>query len=209
MGTNHLRAGRDVIKQEIKGLQALSQRIDKKFGEAVDLLNLVPTGKIIVTGVGKSGHIGRKLGSTLTSLGSPAIFLGPVGAAHGDLGIITEFDAILMLSRSGSAIELHPIGKFAIENDLPFILISENVDTSLAMMADITLKLPKVDEAWGHAPTTSTIMQLALGDALAVALAQKRCFTMDNFRVTHPGGALGEPNGKRTAAKLPARPLGR
>jgi len=181
--------GADVIKQEIKGLQALSQRIDAKFETAVEWLDV--EGKIIVTGVGKSGHVARKLSSTMTSLGTPAIFVHPTEAAHGDLGILdTDQDAMLMLSRSGSAIELLPIAGFAVDNQIPFILISENADNGLCLMANITLKLPRVAEAWGHAPTTSTVMQMAIGDALSIALAEKRSFTKERFNQTHPGGIL-------------------
>jgi len=181
--------GADVLKQEIKGLQALSQRIDKNFDAATEWLDI--DGKVIISGVGKSGHIGRKIASTMVSLGTPAVFVHPTEAAHGDLGLFdTNQDALLMLSRSGSAVELLPVAGFAKEHNIPSVLISENVESGLCLMANITLKLPRVDEAWGHAPTTSTIMQLAVGDALSIALANKRRFSESDFRKTHPGGVL-------------------
>ncbi len=192
---------RAVIKQEIKGLQALSQRIDKRFDRALDLLS-VP-GKIILTGVGKSGHVCKKLSSTLTSLGTPAMFMHPTEAAHGDLRLIEipgvddkgkpfARDAILVLSRSGKAQELVPILHFASEHSIPTVLVSESYNAGLALMVDATIKLPQVGEAWGHAPTTSTIMQMAVGDALAVCLAERRGWTEEQFIAHHPSGELGQ-----------------
>ncbi len=179
--------GRAVIKQEIKGLQALAQRIDVRFEAAVELLD-VP-GKVIVTGVGKSGHVARKLAATMTSLGSPAIFVHPTEAAHGDLGLLGTGDAVLALSRSGKAVELGDLLMAAVEFPVPVVLITElSVSMGLTTYADVILKLPKVKEAWGDAPTTSTTMQMALGDALAVALAERRGFMTSDFRRTHPGG---------------------
>ncbi len=182
--------GRRVVKQEIKGLQALEHQIDRRFARAVELLDV--SGKIICTGVGKSGHIARKLAATMTSLGSPAIFIHPTEASHGDLGLIQKNDAIFCLSRSGSAIECMPLLTYACKQDIDSVLLSEQDKSSLGHLATVTIKLPIIDEAWGHAPTTSTVMQLALGDSLAIALAERRGFKWSDFQLVHPGGALGD-----------------
>jgi len=183
--------GKNVIKQEAKGLQALSEKIDRHFEEAVGLLN-VP-GMVIFTGVGKSGHVGKKLAATFVSLGIRSTFIHPTEAAHGDLGLLRPGDAIVALSRSGKAIEL--ISILSRKSQCPVVLISENDKESLAAFADVVLKLPKVAEAWGHAPTTSTVMQMAMGDALAIALTSVNGFTEEDFKATHPGGVLGHGKG--------------
>ncbi len=179
---------RNVLKQEIKGLQALSQRIDATFERALHLLDV--NGKIVLSGVGKSGHICRKLAATLTSLGRPAIFVHPTEAAHGDMALLGKDDALLILSRSGKASELVPLLHYARDHKLPTVLMSEIRVDGLSVMVDCTLKLPRVDEAWGHAPTTSTVMQMALGDAIAVALAERNGWTEEDFKAHHPGGEL-------------------
>lgn len=181
--------GARVIKQEIKGLQALSTRLDAKFDAAVEALRV--SGKIILTGVGKSGHVARKLAATMTSLGSPAVYMHPTEAAHGDMGFLGNNDAVIALSRSGKASELEPLLAYAATLNAPTVLISENADSGLALLVDVVLKLPRVDEAWGHAPTTSTVMQMGIGDALAISLAEERGFTVEDFKRTHPGGDLG------------------
>jgi arabinose-5-phosphate isomerase len=149
-------------------------------------------GKVVCTGLGKSGHVSRKIAATLSSVGSPALFLHPTEAAHGDLGLIQKGDAILVLSRSGRVFELEPLMNYAHENGIPIVLISENVKSKLAIYAQYIVKLPIVAEAWGHAPTTSTTMQMALGDAIAIELAINRGFTNEDFLAVHPGGAIGE-----------------
>lgn len=188
------RTGANVLKQEAKGLQALASRIgtDALFATVVDSLS---NRRIVFTsGVGKSGHICRKIAATMTSLGTPAMFIHPTEAAHGDMGIMSENDALLVMSRSGKAGELYPLVERAVLLGMPTALISECNDKYLALSVDETIKLPAVAEAWGHAPTTSTIMQMALGDAIAVALAEINGFTEEDFRATHPGGALGSGN---------------
>lgn len=186
-----LKIGRKAIQQEAKGLQALAAKLDRNFEEAVGLL-LRCDGTIILSGVGKSGQVARKLASTFTSLGSRAVFLHPTDAAHGDMGLVDPSDAIIVLSRSGQALELTPLVQYAWEKDCPIILISESDNTFLAKKASVVVRLPKVAEAWGHAPTTSTIMQMALGDALAVTMATAMKFTVEDFRRTHPGGVLNK-----------------
>lgn len=185
-----LNTGAKVIKQEAKGLQALAAKLDKTFIRAVDLLDV--EGKIVLTGVGKSGHVCRKLAATFTSLGRPAIYLHPTEAAHGDMARIrTKGDALLFLSRSGNASELLPLFNFAARADIRTVMVSENNRAGLSLLADAVIKLPRIEEAWGHAPTTSTTMQMAVGDAIAVCLAERHGWTEEDFRAHHPGGALG------------------
>ena len=187
---NQIITGADVIRQEARGLQALAAKLDANFGRALDLLDV--EGKIVMSGVGKSGHVCRKLASTFTSLGRHAIFIHSSEAAHGDMARIRPGkDAVLALSRSGKAMELQPIMNFASDKDIPTVLISENYITGLALIADACIKLPRIEEAWGHAPTTSTAMQMAVGDAIAVCLAERHGWTEQDFRAHHPGGALG------------------
>jgi arabinose-5-phosphate isomerase len=182
--------GQKAIRQEAKGLQALAEKLDKNFDHAVEALSARDL--IIFTGIGKSGHVARKLASTFTSMGARAVYMHPTEALHGDLGIITKDCAIVALSRSGVAEELRGLLEQSLQIGCPSILISENDETHLALRVDITLKIPRVAEAWGHAPTTSTVMQMALGDALAVALAKQTGFTEKDFQRSHPGGALGK-----------------
>jgi arabinose-5-phosphate isomerase len=184
-----LNIGARVIKQEAKGLQALAAKLDSRFVEAVELLDC--KGKIVLTGVGKSGHVCRKIAATMTSLGQPAIYIHPTEAAHGDMALVDSRDALLVLSRSGKAEELIPLLKFANGKGIHVVMISESVRVGLAAFADVIIKLPKVEEAWGHAPTTSTTMQMAVGDAIAVALASRHGWTVRDFVEYHPGGALG------------------
>lgn len=186
---------RACIKQEIKGLSALASSLNgRDEGAALDaaIVALYDAKLVITTGVGKSGHVAKKLASTLTSLGTPAVFCHPTEASHGDLGLFVHGNVLLALSRSGSARELLPVFRHCMETQIPIILITERTEHGLAALADVVLRLPRVAEAWGHAPTTSTIMQMALGDALAVCLAHQRGFTAEDFRRTHPGGALSE-----------------
>lgn len=185
--------GLDVLKQEAKGLQALAAKLDKKIFEAV-VDGLHGKRLVVLSGVGKSGHICRKVAATMVSLGTPAMFIHPTEAAHGDMGIMSNEDALVMMSRSGNATELYPLAQRALRLGIPSTLISEKNPRGLAVKVDHVLELPKIAEAWGHAPTTSTVMQMALGDAIAVALAELNKFTEADFRATHPGGALGSGN---------------
>lgn len=143
---------------------------------------------------GLGGHVCNcgYIAATMTSTGSPAFFLHPTDAAHGDLGSVLDNDAVLAFSRSGRAMEMITILEFVKKKGVPVILISENDQDSLAKFADVVLKMPAMKEAWGHAPTTSTIVQMAIGDALAVTLAQRKGFTDRHFHEIHPGGELGK-----------------
>ena len=181
-----------VLGIEANGLKALAASLDKSFIVALDLLAGVK-GRIVVTGMGKSGHIANKIAATLASTGSPAMHVHPAEASHGDLGMITEGDAVLALSNSGDTPELADIIAYTRRFRIPLVAITGGKDSALAKAADAALILPKVDEAcpMGLAPTTSTTMALALGDAIAVALLERRGFTPSDFHVLHPGGKLG------------------
>ena len=170
----------------------MAASLDKSFVAALDLLAGVK-GRIVVTGMGKSGHIANKIAATLASTGSPAMYVHPAEASHGDLGMITQGDAVLALSNSGDTPELADIIAYTRRFRIPLVAISGGRNSALAEAADAALILPKVDEAcpMGLAPTTSTTMTLALGDAIAVALLERRGFTPTDFRVLHPGGKLG------------------
>ena len=163
------------------------------FASAVALV-LEATGRVIVTGVGKSGHVGAKIAATLASTGTPAHFVHPTEASHGDLGMIRREDVILALSWSGETRELGDVVAYSRRFRVPLIAITGGTDSMLARAADVALVLPQAPEACPHnlAPTTSTTMQIALGDALAVALLEGRGFTAADFRDLHPGGKLGE-----------------
>jgi arabinose-5-phosphate isomerase len=171
---------------------ALGNGLGVSFASAVERIRH-STGRVIVTGMGKSGHVGRKIAATLASTGTPAHFVHPGEASHGDLGMIRAEDVILALSWSGEATELGDIVAYSRRFRVGLIALTSGAESRLAVEADIALVLPKVEEACpiGLAPTTSTTMQLALGDALAVALLEARGFTRDDFRIFHPGGKLG------------------
>ena len=188
-----LSAARRVLALEIKGLEALSQHLDSAFSAAVEAL-ATATGRIVVTGMGKSGHIARKIASTLSSTGSAALYVHPGEAGHGDLGMIAENDVVVALSNSGETPELSAIVSFTRRFELPLIGVLGKPNSTLGEAADIVLALPSVPEAcpMGLAPTTSSTMMLALGDALAVALLERRGFSPDDFHVLHPGGNLGQ-----------------
>jgi len=192
-----LAVARAVLAAEAAGLQALSAGLDGRFARAVDLLaeRAGPggTGRVVVSGMGKSGHVGRKIAATLASTGTPAMFVHPGEASHGDLGMILPADAVLALSNSGETSELSDLVAHARRFGLPLVAIVGRPGSTLALAADVALVLPAAPEAcpMGLAPTTSTTMQLALGDALAVALLTRRGFGPADFRVFHPGGKLG------------------
>ena len=184
------------VATEQAGLAALSTALEdglaEPFAQAVDALSRI-TGRVIVTGVGKSGHIGSKIAATLASTGTPAFFVHPVEANHGDLGMIAPDDAIIALSWSGESLELKGIIDYSRRFSIPLIGLTAGEKSALARAADVVLALPKAQEACPHglAPTTSTLLQLAMGDALAIALLEARGFTPDHFRTFHPGGQLG------------------
>jgi arabinose-5-phosphate isomerase len=188
-------AGR-TLAVEVAGLSTLAAAFDGPLGAAfARALHVIRAarGRIIVTGMGKSGHVGRKLAATLASTGTPAFFVHPAEASHGDLGMIAADDVILALSWSGETVELRDHVHHAGRHRVAQIAMNATEDSTLAKAADIVLTLPRAKEACPHglAPTTSTTMQLALGDALAVALLESRGFTASDFRSFHPGGKLG------------------
>jgi arabinose-5-phosphate isomerase len=186
-------AARRVLKLEGDALAALSEALDESLVETIDRLHAV-TGRIIVTGMGKSGHVARKIAATLASTGSPAQFVHPGEASHGDLGMVTAKDAVLALSYSGRTTELSDLVAYTRRYDIPLIAITGERASALAEAADVSLILPRMPEAcpMGLAPTTSTTMALGLGDALAIALLERRGFSAADFQVFHPGGALGK-----------------
>jgi arabinose-5-phosphate isomerase len=188
-----LLAARRVLHFAREALVALSEQLDGAFCKAVDIL-LAVRGRVVVSGMGKSGHVGRKIAATLSSTGTPAQFVHPGEASHGDLGALTRADALLMLSYSGETAELSDLITHAKRFGIPLIGVAGNPASTLLAASDIALLLPKAQEAcpMGLAPTTSTTMMLALGDALAVALMERRGFSADQYRDLHPGGSLGK-----------------
>ncbi|MCV6574994.1 MAG: KpsF/GutQ family sugar-phosphate isomerase [Cohaesibacter sp.] len=184
------------ISKEMDGIatlkDALTGSLQQPFLDAVKTINEAK-GRLIVTGMGKSGHIAKKLAATLASTGTPAFFVHPGEASHGDLGMIRAVDVVLALSWSGETSELANIISFTRRFKVPLIALTSGEQSTLATQADIALCLPKAEEACplGLAPTTSTTMQLCLGDALAVALLENRGFTASDFKIYHPGGSLG------------------
>ncbi len=181
-----------VLANEAQALRALAASLGRDLVRAVDLLAGI-SGRVVVSGMGKSGHVGRKVAATFASTGTPSLFVHPAEASHGDLGMLVAGDAVLALSNSGETAELADIVAHASRFGLPLIAITGRLGSTLARAADVTLLLPPVEEAcpMGLAPTTSTTMQIALGDALAVALLTRRGFTATDFRLFHPGGKLG------------------
>ncbi|HST95000.1 MAG TPA: KpsF/GutQ family sugar-phosphate isomerase [Microvirga sp.] len=173
-------------------MEAIGNGLGAVFTAAVDRIAAAP-GRVIVSGMGKSGHVARKIAATLASTGTPAHYVHPAEASHGDLGMIQPDDVILALSWSGETTELADLIGYAKRFRVPLIALTSNADSTLGHAADLCLALPKAREACpnGLAPTTSTTMQLALGDALAIALLERRGFTAEHFRVFHPGGKLG------------------
>ncbi len=188
----HIGVARAVLAAEVAGLRALAASLDQHFDDAVERLAAC-TGRVVVSGMGKSGLVGRKIASTLASTGTPALFVHPAEASHGDLGMIVPGDAVLALSNSGETPELADIVAHARRFGLPLVAVTGRAASALARAADVVLLLPPAAEAcpMGLAPTTSTTMQLALGDALAVALLTRRGFTASDFSANHPGGRLG------------------
>ncbi len=191
-----LEQARKAIETEIDGLKALAASLDQSFVEACETIQTmkdVGRGRLIIAGIGKSGHVARKIAATLASTATPSYYIHPGEASHGDLGMITEHDVIIMLSNSGENAELSDMIAYAKRFEIPLIAITSNPDSTLGKHADIPLILPRAPEACpnGLAPTTSTTMMLALGDALAVSLLARAGLTAEEFRVWHPGGKLG------------------
>ena len=187
-----LERGRQVLEQEASAVAALARRLDRRFTDAVRLL-VACHGRIVVSGVGKSGVIARKIAATLTSTGSPANYLHAVDSVHGDLGIVGRDDVAILLSKSGETDELFPLVAFLKRLGVPVIAITGGLESTLARHADVTLDAAIAAEACplDLAPTTSTTVALALGDALAVALLQVKGFRREDFAALHPGGSLG------------------
>jgi arabinose-5-phosphate isomerase len=191
-GFDAIAVGRRVLGVESRALADLAAGLDARFNGAVEVL-FAAKGKIVCTGMGKSGHVARKIAATLSSTGSPAAFVHPAEASHGDLGMVTPGDVVLALSKSGEARELADILAYAKRFDLPLLAMTAAPESALGRAADVLLLLPDAPEATAEvgAPTTSTTLQMALGDALAVALLERRGFTAEHFRTFHPGGKLG------------------
>ena len=184
--------GRRVLSAEAEALSAQSAALGESFVRAVDLLNAAK-GRIICTGMGKSGHVARKIAATFASTGSAAFFVHPAEASHGDLGMITPDDVIVGLSKSGEARELADVLAYAKRFAIPLIALTADPKSALGRAADAVLQLADTGEATAevNAPTTSTTLQMALGDALAVALLERRGFKPQDFQVFHPGGKIG------------------
>ncbi|MEM5520906.1 KpsF/GutQ family sugar-phosphate isomerase [Sulfitobacter sp. AS59] len=192
MNTPFLDTARRVIRTEADALTALADSLDDRFRQAIDVL-VATRGRVIVTGIGKSGHIAKKIAATLASTGTPAQFVHPAEASHGDLGMITGDDVVLAISNSGEAPELANLITYSRRFSIPLIGITSREGSSLGAQCDVVLLLPQLPEACGTGvvPSTSTTMTLAMGDAVAIALMENRSFTAEHFREFHPGGKLG------------------
>lgn len=190
--TDHLTVARRVIGVEAEALGALASSLGDSFTQAVDTI-LAARGRVIVSGMGKSGHIGRKIAATLASTGTPAQYVHPGEASHGDLGMITPDDVCIVISNSGETNELGDLLAYCLRFSIPMIGISKRIGSTLMQSASLRLPLPDLEEACalGMAPTTSTTLTLGLGDALAIAVMELRAFRPEQFRSFHPGGRLG------------------
>jgi arabinose-5-phosphate isomerase len=192
-----LAAARRVLTMASQGLTALADALNGDFSRAVGLMlaaqNHSKPGRIIVSGMGKSGIVARKIAATLSSTGTPAYFVHPAEASHGDMGAITRQDLLLLLSWGGETAELSDLITYAKRHRIPIVAIGANPDSTLVKAADVSLLLPRMPEAcpMGLAPTTSTTVMQSLGDALAVALMERKGFSPDQYRDLHPGGSLG------------------
>ncbi|MDA7964369.1 KpsF/GutQ family sugar-phosphate isomerase [Ruegeria sp.] len=187
-----LRTARQVVTDEARALDVLADSLDENFAEAVQMI-LQATGRIIISGIGKSGHIGHKIAATLASTGTPAYFVHPAEASHGDLGMVSKGDVVLAISNSGEAPELANLLAFTRRFGIPLIGLSSKPESTLMKQADVHLLIPSMGEAcgFGMVPSTSTTLTLAMGDALAIALMKYRDFQPEDFRAFHPGGKLG------------------
>lgn len=190
--TDYRATGQRVIRREAEALAVLADTLGDSFGQAVAVL-LASSGRVIVSGMGKSGHIARKIAATFASTGTPAHFVHPAEASHGDLGMVAKGDVLIVLSNSGETPELADILAHSRRFGIPLIGVAGREGSTLLRQSDVAILLPDVPEACetGIVPTTSTTMTLALGDALAIALMENRAFTPDHFRMFHPGGKLG------------------
>lgn len=194
---NYLDIARQALEIEIEGMRALQDSLDTRFAEAVDTIEQMKKdgkGRLIITGMGKSGHVGRKMAATFASTGTPSLFVHPGEASHGDLGMITNDDVVIAISYSGGASELSDIIAYTRRFSIPLIAMTSNPESPLGAHSDICLQLPRTAEACpnGLAPTTSTTCTMALGDALAVTVLKNMNLTAEQFKVFHPGGKLGQ-----------------
>lgn len=180
------------IDKEIEALRIMENQLDDNLSKALDIMEKTE-GRVIITGMGKSGHIARKIAATMASTGTPSFFVHPGEASHGDLGMLTEKDCVLAISNGGESKELSDILLYCKRYGIPLIAMTKNPDSSLGQAGDILLKLPNDGEACplGLAPTSSTTATLVLGDILSVALLERKGFTKTDFRQRHPGGKLG------------------
>lgn len=192
--------GRRVIRTEREALEALEQSLDQRFEEAVALI-MSSASYTIVAGVGKSGHVGNKIAASLASTGTPAFFLHPTEASHGDLGMIAKGAVVIAISYSGESRELVDLLRYCKTNEVPVIGMTRSTESTLGRMSNVVLEMPVVAEACpnGLAPTSSTTMSLALGDALTIAVMERRGFSQEDFGHRHPGGKLGR--GLQTAGE--------
>ncbi|MDW6002870.1 arabinose-5-phosphate isomerase KdsD [Vibrio mangrovi] len=190
---NYTQSAKQVLNTEIKGLQQLEQYINDDFCQACDMILSNTIGKVIVMGMGKSGHIGKKMAATLASTGTPSFFVHPGEAAHGDLGMISEGDIVIAISYSGESSEILPLYSVLKRRSIRIISMTGNPASNMARLADLHLQVSVPEEACplGLAPTSSATATLVMGDALAISLLQARGFTQEDFALSHPGGALG------------------
>lgn len=190
--TDLLTVGQRVIRREAEALLILADHLGPSFAQAAEVI-MAAAGRVIVSGMGKSGHVARKIAATLASTGTPAHFVHPGEASHGDLGMLTKGDVALVLSNSGETVELADIIAHTRRFGIPLIAVASRAHSTLVRQSDVAILLPDAPEACetGIVPTTSTTMMLALGDALAIALMEHRAFTPEHFRLFHPGGKLG------------------
>ncbi|MBR4927716.1 MAG: KpsF/GutQ family sugar-phosphate isomerase [Alphaproteobacteria bacterium] len=193
-----IESAKRVIETEIQGLRCMQSTMGDAFVQAVEMICPIKEnkGRVIISGMGKSGHIGQKIAATLASTGTPSFFVHPSEASHGDLGMVTQEDLLITISNSGESREMGDIISYSRRYNIPMIAITSRIESTMAKAADLVLLIPNAKEApeacpLGLAPTTSTTLTLAMGDALAVALIEKRGFTMQDFKDRHPGGKLG------------------
>ncbi|CAG7593317.1 MAG: SIS domain-containing protein [Candidatus Midichloria sp.] len=180
-----------IISQEIEGLNALMASIDNSFSEAINAIEST-TGKVILSGMGKSGYVAKKIAATLSSTGTPSVFLHPAEASHGDLGVISKSDIAILFSNSGETQELNSIISYCKRLNVQIIGVTRNQNSLLYEISDIKILIPNTPEVTDiGAPTTSSTMMIAWGDAIAVILLNKRSFSKDDYRLLHPGGSIG------------------
>lgn len=189
---NDIAIARDVIQTEINGLTTMAAELNDTFTQVIDMIMAI-TGRVIVTGMGKSGHVGKKIAAILASTGTPSFFVHPGEASHGDLGMLTRDDIVIAISNGGEAPELKDVLTYCKYFRIPLVAITSKETSTLGLQSDVVLKIPRAPEACPlqKAPTTSATMTMVLGDALAVALMKRRNFSIDAYKHFHPGGSLG------------------